>query len=69
MLSGPDARLRRIESQINSLRDELTELSVRTSDWNYKSPVYGKRYRTLAERLVLSAKRLEVLVREHSQVK
>ena len=69
MKNTPEQRMQRIDDQLKTLHGELRELEWRGDDWDYKSPVRGKRYRAIAERLVLSAKRLEVLVREHSQIR
>ena len=73
MGSLPEDRLSRIETQLASLHDELYEIGMRLPDWDYKSAVYGKRYRAIAERVetfgsvALVSRRFRCIVKEARQ--
>lgn len=55
---------RQVHDQVEVLRDELDEL-VRSSAWSRRDNIEGSRaLRSVSNRIVLSAKRLEAFVKE-----
>ena len=59
-MARPDA----ISTQISGLRAELQELEDLIPRWNSDSLAGAKKPRAVARRIVLSAQRLEALVKE-----
>jgi hypothetical protein len=57
-----------ISDQIAVLRNEITDLANLIPDWDgdRRSKSGGSRYRSMAKRIVESAKRLEALVKENT---
>jgi hypothetical protein len=57
-----------IADEINKVREELAELERYLPDWNQQAQnISGSgTYRSVARRIVLSAQRLEELVKEHT---
>jgi hypothetical protein len=57
-----------IANEIETIRGELTELATHLPDWEVEAGnIHGaKKYRSIAKRIVLSAQRLEVLVKENT---
>ena len=68
-MSDKHERLERIERQLQTMTEEIGELEICVTKWESNCGVLGRRYRSIASRIVLSAKRLEALVREYSMVK
>ena len=59
--------MQKIRDEIEKVRQELTELEGIMPNWNDAQNITGSRkVRSIAERIVLSAKRLESLVKENS---
>ena len=58
----------KIADGINRVREDLAELENHVSDWAHEAfNLEGsKKYRSIAKRIVLSAQRLEALVKENT---
>jgi hypothetical protein len=55
-----------VNAQLQALRDELSELEEST-DWRAREALHGSRQlRSIADRIVLSAKRLQAFVKENT---
>jgi hypothetical protein len=55
-----------IKNQLEVLRAELAELEAQLPRWNSDNLAGAKLPRSIARRIVLSAKRLEALVKENT---
>jgi hypothetical protein len=60
--------MKQIEEQLDVLRKEIAELSETLPGWDgdARSKGGGARYRSIAKRIVESARRLESLVKENT---
>lgn len=61
-----DGDRRKIQAAIAQLRADIDELDAELSKWDNESTQATKKYRSIAERITTSTKRLSVLVREHT---
>lgn len=56
----------KIQAAIAQLRADIDEMDAELPKWDNESTQGTKKYRSIAERITTSAKRLSVLVREHT---
>jgi hypothetical protein len=61
-----DDHAKPVKDQLDRLRAELDEMEAHLPRWNADNLAGAKIPRSIAQRIVLSAKRLEVLVKENT---
>ena len=62
----PEPNVESIRDQIELLKGEIAEIESHIPKWDANSTHGGKLLRSIAKRIVLSTKRLEVLVKENT---
>lgn len=55
-----------IRNQVELLRSDVAELESHFASWDSQSTKGGRRLRSIVQRIVLSSKRLQVLVKENT---
>ena len=58
--------LKQIENAVAQLEEDIVELKGHFATWDSQSKLGSNKYRPLARRVVLSAQRIEQLVRENT---
>lgn len=61
-----EPNLAAIQDQISRLMDDIEEVRNAIPNWNARNNEVGRQLRSIAGRIVLSAKRLEALVKENT---
>ena len=65
MWTNPDGQ-KKIEDSVAQLRADINELEVQLPTWTAENTNGTKRYRPTAKRIMLSAERLQELVKENT---
>jgi hypothetical protein len=55
-----------VAAAVKTLRDDIKELESNFAYWDSESTAGGKRLRSIAQRIVLSGRRVETLVKENT---
>jgi hypothetical protein len=62
----PEVNINPMRSQVELLRSDISELELHFENWDSRSTSGGRRLRSIAGRIILSARRLEKLVKENT---
>lgn len=60
------ADMDKLTAAVKLLRDEVSELEAEFAKWDAGSTAGGKRLRSIARRITLGSRRLEVFVKENT---